>query len=297
MSVERNTQADHPSHDSSIATGFIGRFPSSKIRLIDKLLDNAADTASFASQIAICLLLFSGYMSEKETLQDLTICLETLRRDWFDEAQIKRLNSCFSPQKPSLPRTSVPQLLQLLFEASAPDSVKDSYGRNLIARFLDESNPKMYNKSARIGILSFLVEKGVRVNQTCRDGLTSSMYGRYLGHWNEWCEALRRNNKDIEDVVKAEGNEWLLDKNWREEWRRRPCNDEYRCLEYSYDEDESEFEKEKEDEMSLSGLDDVNEEIETKAGEGTTDEEGITYEADMTDGKAMLHEDRCKDDA
>jgi hypothetical protein len=45
------------------------------------------------------------------------------------------------------------------------------------------------------------------------------MFARKYGHWNKWCEALTRNNNNVEDVVQAEENEWLLGSDWREEWR------------------------------------------------------------------------------
>jgi hypothetical protein len=84
------------------------------------------------------------------------------------------------------------------------------------------------------------------------------MFARKYGHWNKWCEALTRNNNNVEDVVQAEENEWLLGSDWREEWRRRLGSDHWDLL-YSTTEEESE---EEDDEMLLSVRDDVNEEIE-----------------------------------
>jgi hypothetical protein len=263
-------QVDDLSHDSSIATGVINPFLSPGIPSIKKMLNNATDTASLASQIAMYLLLSQDSIHQNQELQYVTICLETLRRDWFDEAQIKRLNSCFSLQEPRWVRNSVPQRLQLLFEAGAPVSGKDAYGRNMIAVFLDESPTENYDKSTCIDILIVLIEKGVSVNQTCPFGLTPSMYARYRGLWDEWCEALRSNDKNIEDIVKAEGNEWLLGNDWREEWKRRQCGGVWYCL----DSDDEEEESEEEDDDSVPSEDDLDEEIEPTDGEEMTDEEG-----------------------
>jgi hypothetical protein len=277
-------QADDRSHDSSIASGLVSLWFMPENPIIKKLLDSATDTASLASQIAMYLLLCPTSSANEEDLQALIICLETLRRDWFDKAQIKRLNSCFSLQKPKCLRNSVPQLLQLLFEAGAPISGKHQDGRNMIARFLDELPVTYYDKSTRIGILGVLIEKEVSVNQTCHRGLTPSMYARYRGGWNEWCEALRRNDKNIEDVSKAEGNEWLLGNDWREEWRRRQCDRDS----YLLNSDEEEESGEEDDNVPFE--DDSGEEIEPMDGEEMTDQKGMTGEEEITDGEEIVHE-------
>jgi hypothetical protein len=225
-----------------------------KAPFLKYLLQNAADVASLASQIAMCLLFFPDIKSvdtdDDDYLQLVCICLETLRKDWFDQAQIKRLQSCVSLQDPNWPRTSAPQLLQLLFEAGAPVSGKDMSHRNMISIFLVRCHAYDYG-SARIDILVLLVGKGVDVNQTSGQGLTPSMYARYRGWWNEWCEALRRNNKNIEDVVQAEKNEWLLSSEWRREWER--------CVSSRFYQRPYNGNDEEDDDMSLSSTDDMDE--------------------------------------
>jgi hypothetical protein len=262
-------------------------FPDSSpgIPLLQKLLDSASDTASLASQFAIWLLLCPDFSTEKERLQGLPICLETLRRDWFDGAQIKRLDSCFSLQEPRWPHTSVPKLLQLLFEAGAPVSGNDADGRNMIGCFMGSDGKMRYETSTLIEVLSVLIERGVGIDYTCPEGLTPSMYARYIGRWNEWRVALRRNNKNIEDVVKAEGNEWLLDDGWCEEWRRRRCGGDW----YSLDSDDEE-ESEEEDDDSGPSDDDLDEEIKLMDGDEMTDEKGMTDDEEITDGEEIVHE-------
>jgi hypothetical protein len=88
-----------------------------KVPLLEKLLNDATDAASLALHLATCLLLYPDSVRDKKDLGQFILCLKTLRKDWFDQAQIKRLDSCFSLQKPRWPRALAPQLLQLLFES------------------------------------------------------------------------------------------------------------------------------------------------------------------------------------
>ncbi|KAI4937429.1 uncharacterized protein J4E92_002160 [Alternaria infectoria] len=60
-----------------------------------------------------------------------------------------------------------------------------------------------------------LIRMGVDVHHRDHDGLTPSMYARRRGGWDGWCRALARNGLRIEDVVKEDDTEWLLDEDWR----------------------------------------------------------------------------------
>jgi hypothetical protein len=213
------------SHDSSI----INQCVESRVEdltvlnehLFEKVLNNAVDVASFASHVALDLLLSRINFDSVRASPCLIICLKTLRKDCFDQAQIKWLESCFSLKESRWPHKSVPQLIQLLIEAGAPVQGKNKYGRNVLTTFLSDCNMNMYSRNTCTGILSILITKGANVNESCGWGRTPSMWARYENRWSEWCEALERNDKKIDDVVHAENSEWLLGKDWYKSWRRR----------------------------------------------------------------------------
>lgn len=70
-------------------------------------------------------------------------------------------------------------------------------------------------------IANALIRAGIDVHHRDHDGLTPSMYAKRCGAWDGWCSALARNGLRIEDVVREEKAEWLLEEGWREHWVER----------------------------------------------------------------------------
>jgi hypothetical protein len=189
--------------------------------LVETTLRRANDVPSFALHQSLSLLLHRDGTNTGKYQQVLSICLKALREEWFDQTQNEWLLSCCSLRGLTLSCNSVPRLLLLLIEAGAPIQSKDAYGRNAIVAFLDNPRWSRYDHSTIIDILGILIEKGVDVNEACEDKLTPSMHARYEYRWDEWCAALERQNRKIDDVLRVEGNEWLLQDDWGSVWKGR----------------------------------------------------------------------------
>jgi hypothetical protein len=186
--------------------------------LLENVLKRAGDAPSFALHVSLDLLLDAYSLSTGTAWQLLLICLKTLQTEWFTQTQNEWLLGCCSLQGLIWSCSSVPRLLLLLIEAGAPIQSKNIYGQNKIASFLYYARLSRYDRSTIADILSILIEKSVNVNEACQHKSTPSMYARYKGHWDEWCAALARQNRKIDDVLRVEGNEWLLQDDWESVW-------------------------------------------------------------------------------
>ena len=58
--------------------------------------------------------------------------------------------------------------------------------------------------------LTTLIKAGVDLHHRNHDGQTPSYYADRNGLWEDWCRALKSSGLDIEDVVRMDGEEWLL---------------------------------------------------------------------------------------
>ncbi|KAJ4296295.1 hypothetical protein N0V90_006340 [Kalmusia sp. IMI 367209] len=63
--------------------------------------------------------------------------------------------------------------------------------------------------------LTVLIKAGTDINLRTYDGDTPSIFARGFSSWNSWCRALEQTGKAIEDVVREEGNAWLLEDGWK----------------------------------------------------------------------------------
>jgi hypothetical protein len=187
--------------------------------LLENVLKRANDAPSFALHVSLDSLLDPGSVNYDKVCQALLVCLKMLQKEWFNQTQNEWLLSCCSLQGLTYSCSSVTSLLLLLIEAGAPIQSKDAFGRNRIASFLHYATWSLYDRSTIIDILGILIEKGVNVNETFRNKLTPSMYARLEDRWDEWCAALERQNRKIDDVLRVEGNEWLLEDGWKRVWK------------------------------------------------------------------------------
>jgi hypothetical protein len=237
------------SHDSSLIEGW-GRFHDTNGnwveygQLCEMALNSSSDGLVFALNLALRLLI-KGHISNSQSIRSAIIrCLKTLQRDWFSPAQNEWLLTCFWSRDLTQHCDDLPRLLLLLIEAGAPILEKNHLGQNLIASFMYSLRRLGKDVPTCISILSILVEKGVGVNDTCVAGLTPSMYAQHRECWDEWCEALHRAGKQIQDVVDMEGNSWLLSDDWQKVWIERHYHSWWL---YNNDESTSEYDKENED--------------------------------------------------
>lgn len=187
------------------------------------LLNRASDPSAFALQVALYLLMLHASRGDNHRIWSLVIaCLRVLQREYFDKAQNDRMLDCFSLQHLNRPCNSLPRLLLLLLNASESTPTNYIWVKReiLIGAFLDNSCIKRYSYAESVDILTILIERS-DVNTRSWGGLTASMVARYRSRWYMWCEALGRNGSHIEEVLRVEGNEWLLDNDWQEVWIHR----------------------------------------------------------------------------
>ena len=114
---------------------------------------------------------------------------------------------------------SVSNIMAPLFEVDAAYiNTIGSLGRNRIQRSyrVIHYGSSLGDPAAAEEIATALIRAGVDVHHRDHDGLTPSMYAKRCGAWDRWCSALARNGLRVEDVVREEDANWLLDEGWRD---------------------------------------------------------------------------------
>ena len=178
-------------------------------KTIDYIITQVYESSSFLFETTMNMLLWDYYQGRPRSL---------LRQ------QIQRLqqeglisDSVIMNDEP-WDWPSVSSIMAPLFEVDAAYiNTIGSLGRNRIQRcyrVIDHgSSPG--DQIAVEEIANALIRAGVDVHHRDHDGLTQSMYARRCGAWDGWCSALATNGLRIEDVVREEDAEWLLDEGWR----------------------------------------------------------------------------------
>jgi hypothetical protein len=116
----------------------------------------------------------------------------------------------------------VSDLIRFLFTAGASSNDTLFWGLGYISVYLYFwVRTNNFNEDPVIKVIALLIELGVDVSSRDMYGLTASMYARCEILWPQWCKALESNNQNIESVLELEGNSWLLQKDWREVWRKK----------------------------------------------------------------------------
>lgn len=77
------------------------------------------------------------------------------------------------------------------------------------------------HRDALMDLLYAFVQAGEHVNELDDQQWSPSMLARYYDYWSCWCEAVQDSGKDIEEVLRAEGTEWLLQDDWGEVLEQR----------------------------------------------------------------------------
>lgn len=210
-------------------------------KVFDKVYDKLSDPVSFASNLTMVLLPSDwarGYNDLTGHVMPILLrSLDKIHAEGYNNVQYQLLLDCSSTDSLSDRHRALPNLLRLLFDAGADATLADPHGRNLIQMWCASALFEMHDKSAREiieDVLTVLIEVKIDVNNPngCRQ--TPSMFARYYDCWLEWCQALKRTGKNIEDVLRTEGNSWLLDEHWQEMKEGRPgcdyCVDIYRSI-------------------------------------------------------------------
>lgn len=115
-------------------------------------------------------------------------------------------------------RQALCRLVLTLIEAS---NLRNSAGLTLKPFPLLLSIGRYAHRDALVDLLYAFVRAGEDVNELDSQRWSPSMFARYYDYWPFWCEALQDSGKDIKEVLRAEGTEWLLQDDWRKILQQR----------------------------------------------------------------------------
>ena len=122
---------------------------------------------------------------------------------------------------------------------------------------------------AREDLLYGLVKAGADVHAFDSRHGTISIRARCHGFWLLWCQALQDSGKVVEEVLREEGNDWLLEDDWEEKLLEHGYRSNWNyCLEC-----ELRYDYELDDELSGDAGENAGEGEDT-IDEGHNDEEG-----------------------
>jgi hypothetical protein len=256
------------------------------IATLECSLNRASDPSSFALQMALSLLTADYSEEEYQTVWPLVgLCLRVLQKEGFDAAQNDRMLDCFALRDLNGPCNSIAPLVLLLLEVQESEDSKVFWPWFWPTVFLSSVCVGLYSYADSVDILSIIMQKGGNFNATNQMDLTASTYARYHNRWELWCEALERDDKKIEDVVRAEGNQWLLNDDWREVWIDRRYTGWESLLPHESDEqvskqssDGSEYDSELESDAIVPERDEPSEE--------DTDEERLYQSSEGSDSNS-----------
>ena len=110
-------------------------------------------------------------------------------------------------------------IVRLLHEFGANIHAIDNDGRNALHYAMGSNcGPKKEFPELLEEKVSLLIEAGVDPHHCDNHGITPSIYAMgFCGCWSVWRRALERNGLSIDEVVREEGNSWLLEPDSAEE--------------------------------------------------------------------------------
>ena len=260
---------------------------------IRKATSRCPDPFAFVSCYA-CELILYAYRGRNAHLarRFFTECLEILQTIGCDVEQEKVLQDCLASLDLGWDFRALTGLMRFFTDTGLSLEHKYWEGQNVMTRYMRiVKDAEQKDRGTIVEVLSALVEAFPdSINAEDFDRLTPSMTARLHGVWREWCEALQRNGKRIEDVVREEGSAWLLEDDWKETWREH----EYPLFSWLKHSD-SGSDLGDEDEASEWSVDTENEEdeIDEKAEVSDNKEDLLS---DSTQGLCLDEDEEATDD-
>lgn len=140
---------------------------------------------------------------------------------------------------------SLPTQVQYWFDLSPDAAIVADRGLRWIQRWMESTSsggPDGERPTSQImeEVLCILIKAGVRIHGCDWGKATPSMTARREDWWNEWCQALERNDTQIDNILRMEGNEWLAKDDWRDTWKK--AEDLESDLKNQQDSEDSSFE-------------------------------------------------------
>ncbi|KAJ4993855.1 hypothetical protein SVAN01_00909 [Stagonosporopsis vannaccii] len=180
-----------------------------------KVINDLEDPVAFLSNLIICGL---AMWSDGLVLRCAMQMLRTLEPGLRSRCLQKDLTSDEALPIPGDYRQLIAALIGIGADPELPDSRFRPYLSSAINYSQHRSSIVGLNEAHAdiVELLSALIGMGSDVHGRDFEGDTPSMYARRGNRWDEWCEALLQNGRDIKDLLVEEDNEWLLDDDWFE---------------------------------------------------------------------------------
>ncbi|OAL46496.1 hypothetical protein IQ07DRAFT_590637 [Pyrenochaeta sp. DS3sAY3a] len=244
------------------------------LRTFNYAEDLLYDSTGMAADLIIVLVVDSyGHRRfDNQHASFIDECLAKLHKNGYNCAHFK-LGNISNLGEFRWSQQKLYELMALLFEAGAePRKFGHFSGSHISELLYNHSDVQDRKRWALEDLLYVLVQIGVSI-----DGLTSrkwtiSMTARYYDIWPIWCQALQDSGRNIDEVLRKEGTQWLLDDNWENVFAERYKAFGFRYYDSSedYDEFDSDLETSDEDEDAESEGEGSDEE---NSGEEDSDEE------------------------
>ncbi|KAF2125913.1 hypothetical protein P153DRAFT_348131 [Dothidotthia symphoricarpi CBS 119687] len=210
-------------HDYSLLSGFdldyTGRIDN---LILDFMIKRVSDPPTFISTLALLLITKLLFFAQDLQRSNLIWCLNQLQKLGHNCARHIRLfqNGTWTVEL-------FPGLLRLILDAGAAINHLDTYSsKTVLGQLMYVFRDRIDSEDLHLPktleeVLAISIEAGVDIHHWDCEDWTPSMQARYYNCWDEWCRALLRNGKDIQEVLHQEENSWLLEDDWKRIWKEK----------------------------------------------------------------------------
>jgi hypothetical protein len=182
----------------------------------DAIISRSRETSALLADLTMMSLCYFLISSECTRWLHFRVCLVKLQRLDYKADLFKQVFGYQNLETLEWRTELLPDVVRLLLESGAdPNTIW--YGRfAYLTVFLKFMSPNQglvcsQNHNIRKQVLSAFIEAEADVFYRNMEGESLSGLARIFNHWDAWCEALQENGKNIEEIVRSQGEEWLLD--------------------------------------------------------------------------------------